>query len=155
MGVYTESTPFVTVRISNRDKRPFRRLKVTLLSRLVIRTVTKGAFARDVLKANFRPFVMVGVTTRDKRGSFSLGWYHYPGLKGNFAREINISLFLTHLSHSFCFEHLKNSLVKYLCHAKLYYVKTKNTYFSMHILFQELKQILLFFVYNLKGISPV
>jgi hypothetical protein len=27
----------------------------------------------------------------------------------------------------------------------------KNTYFSMHILFQELKQLLLFFVYNLKG----
>jgi hypothetical protein len=31
------------------------------------------------------------------------------------------------------------------------YVNTKNTYFSMHILFQELKQKLLFFVYNLKG----
>jgi hypothetical protein len=27
----------------------------------------------------------------------------------------------------------------------------ENTYFSMHILFQELKQLLLFFVYNLKG----
>jgi hypothetical protein len=50
------------------------RLKETFLSRLVIRTVTKGAFARDTLKGNFRPFVMVGVTTRDKRESFSLGW---------------------------------------------------------------------------------
>jgi hypothetical protein len=28
-------------------------------------------------------------------------------------------------------------------------LKQKNTYFSMHILFQELKQILLFFGYNL------
>jgi hypothetical protein len=27
----------------------------------------------------------------------------------------------------------------------------KNTYFSLHILFQELKQLLLIFVYNLKG----
>jgi hypothetical protein len=27
----------------------------------------------------------------------------------------------------------------------------KNTYFSMHILFQELKQLLQFVVYNLKG----
>jgi hypothetical protein len=26
-----------------------------------------------------------------------------------------------------------------------------NTYFSMRILFQELKQLLLFFVYNFKG----
>jgi hypothetical protein len=50
------------------------RLNATFFSRLVIRTVTKGAFARDALKANFRPFVTVGVTTRDKRGSFSLGW---------------------------------------------------------------------------------
>jgi hypothetical protein len=81
LGVYTEPIPFVTVRISNRDKMPFSpgssyepRLKVTLLSQLVIRTVTKGAFAQDALKANFCPFVTVGVTTRDKRGSFSLGW---------------------------------------------------------------------------------
>jgi hypothetical protein len=34
---------------------------------------------------------------------------------------------------------------------KNYITLTKNTYFSMHILFQELKQFLLFFVYNLKG----
>jgi hypothetical protein len=38
-----------------------------------------------------------------------------------------------------------------MCHAKLYYVNTKNPYFSIHILFQELKQLLLFFIYNLKG----
>jgi hypothetical protein len=111
-GVYTEPPPFVMVRIRNREKRPFSpgscyepRLKVTFLSRLVIRTVTSGAFARDAPKANFHPFVTVGVTSGDKRGSFSLGWYHYLGLKGNFAWEINISLFLAHLSHSFCFEH--------------------------------------------------
>jgi hypothetical protein len=31
------------------------------------------------------------------------------------------------------------------------YIMLKNTYFYMHILFQELKQLLQFFVYNLKG----
>jgi hypothetical protein len=66
-----------------------------LLSRVVLPTVTKGPlvsgcnpfchgwphdpwqkghFARDALKANFRPLVPGGVTTRDKREAFSLGW---------------------------------------------------------------------------------
>jgi hypothetical protein len=31
-------------------------------------------FLRDALKTNFCPFVTVGVTTHDIRGSFSLGW---------------------------------------------------------------------------------
>jgi hypothetical protein len=57
--------------------------------------MTKGAFHAGCLKANFRPFVAVGVTTRD----------NHPGLKENFARETNISLFLAHLFHSFLFEH--------------------------------------------------
>jgi hypothetical protein len=80
---YIELPPFVMVRITNRDKRPFSlgsyyeyepRLKAPLLSRVDSQTVTKGAFRAGCLKANFRPFVTVGVTTRDKRGAFSLGW---------------------------------------------------------------------------------
>jgi hypothetical protein len=39
-----------------------------------------------------------------------------------------------------------------ICGMQNYIMLTpKNTYFSLHILFQELKQLLLFFVYNLKG----
>jgi hypothetical protein len=35
----------------------------------------KWHFTRDPLKANFRPLVPGGDTTREKRGSFCLGWY--------------------------------------------------------------------------------
>jgi hypothetical protein len=58
-----EPPPFVTLRITNRGKRPFSfgsyyepRLKTPLLSRVASRTVTKGAFRVRFLKANFRPF---------------------------------------------------------------------------------------------------
>jgi hypothetical protein len=78
---YIEPPPFVTVRITNRDKRTFSlgsyyesRLKAHLLSRVPSRHVTKGAFRAGCLKANFLPFVTLGVTTCDKREAFSLGW---------------------------------------------------------------------------------
>jgi hypothetical protein len=62
-GVYTEPPPFVTVHVSNRDKRPFSlgscydpRLKAPLLSQLEIRTVTKGAFRAGCPRGEFSPF---------------------------------------------------------------------------------------------------
>jgi hypothetical protein len=46
---------------------------------------------------------------------------------------------------------IKKFISQNICAMQNYIILTKNTYFSMHILFQELKQILLFFVYNMKG----
>jgi hypothetical protein len=62
-GAYTEPPPFVMVRITNRDKRPFslglyyeRRLKAPLLSRVTSRPVTKGAFHEGMPEGEFSPF---------------------------------------------------------------------------------------------------
>jgi hypothetical protein len=52
----------------------------------------------------------------------------------------------------FCFQHFKNIITLNICVMQNYIMLTpKNSYFPMHILFEELKQFLLFFVYNLKG----
>jgi hypothetical protein len=79
-GAYIEPPPFVMVRITNRDKRPFSlgsyyepRLKAPLLSRVASRLVTKGAFRVGCLKANFHPFLRLVLSPVTKVGPLVLG----------------------------------------------------------------------------------
>jgi hypothetical protein len=60
---YTEPPPFVTVHITNGDKRPFSlgsyyepRLKTPLLSRVASRPVTKRGISRGMPEDEFSPF---------------------------------------------------------------------------------------------------
>jgi hypothetical protein len=60
---YIKRPPFVTVRITNRDKSPFNlrsyyepRLKAPLLSLVASRPVTKGAFRAGCPEGEFSPF---------------------------------------------------------------------------------------------------
>jgi hypothetical protein len=72
---YIEPPPFVTIRITNHDKRPFSlgsyyesRLKASLLSRVASRPVTKGTFHAGCPEGEFSPFCH--------------GWCYHPWQKG-------------------------------------------------------------------------
>jgi hypothetical protein len=83
------------------------------------------------------PLVSGGNTTRDKRGI----------LRGKLIFLFSFLIYFILFALN-----IKKFIIQNICVMQNYIMLTqKNTYFSMHILFQELKQILLFFVYNLKG----
>ena len=89
----TKGPPFIPVGGFTRDKRPNHFIPVgntnpdkrmTLLSRLVAPTRTKGPFCPGWWLRDKRlrgPFVPVGATNRDKRPPFCPGWCLQPGQK--------------------------------------------------------------------------